>query len=426
MASYHEQSNVGTTLLEAVADRIGIGLQQLMGSIKEGLLAMAVAVGLQVMQRMMEEEVDQIVGTKGKHNSARKTVRHGSEKRSVVLGGRKVVVDRPRVRTIDGREMRLETYEAFRDTKLLTQVAIERMLHGLSCRQYRYGLEPVGESISQFGTSKSAISRRFIQETRKALAELMSKPIGPLNLVALFIDGVVLAGHTIVAAMGLDVGGQKHILGLWEGATENSALCKSLLSDLVCRGLRTDQPLLVVIDGSKALAAAVRDVLGKCAVVQRCQVHKKRNVLEHLPEDARVWVKRKLDQAYNETDYVTAIGALQTLASALGKEYPGAAASLREGLEETLTVVRLGLPELLSYTLRSTNAIESVFERVKTVARNVKRWRSGEQVLRWTAAAALEAESRFHRIAGYRDIPLLIQALRKEVLPDTSREVKTA
>lgn len=413
-------------MLETVASRVGVALEQLMGSIKEGLLAMAVTVGLQVMHQMMEEEVNQVVGAKGKHNPGREAVRHGSEKRSVVLGGRKAVVERPRVRTRDGREVRLETYEAFRDARLLTQAAMERMMHGLSCRQYRRGLEPVGEGVGHLGTSKSTISRRFVEATRKALGELMARPLDGLNLAALFIDGIVVAGRTVVAAMGLDLGGHKHILGIWEGATENSVVCKSLLSDLAGRGLRVGQPLLVVIDGSKALAAAVRDVLGKCAVVQRCQVHKVRNVLEHLPEDARSWVKRKLDRAYNQADYAAALTALQALASALEKQYPGAAASLREGLEETLTVLRLGLPDLLARSLRSTNAMESAFDAVRTVARNVKRWQNGEQVLRWTAAGLLEAESRFHRIAGYRDIPLLVQALEKEVFPDASREVKTA
>ncbi|MEW6049115.1 MAG: IS256 family transposase, partial [Bacillota bacterium] len=385
MESYHEQGPMANTLLEAVASRIGVAVEQLMGSIKEGLLAMCVGVGLQFMHQMMEEEVNEVVGAKGKHNAGRQAVRHGFEKRSVVLGGRKASIDRPRVRTRNGQEVRLETYEAFRDPKLLTQAALERILHGLSCRQYRRGLEPVGEGVGQLGTSKSTISRRFVQATRKALEELTAKPLDGVRLAALFIDGVVVAGHTAVAAMGLDLGGQKHILGLWEGATENSAVCKSLLSDLVGRGLRVDQPFLVVIDGSKALAA-VRDVLGKCAAVQRCQVHKVRNVLEHLPEDARSWVKRKLDRAYNEADYAAALVALQALASALEKEYPGAAASLREGLEETLTVLRLVLPELLARSLRSTNAMESAFDAVRTVARNVKRWQNGEQVLRRTAA----------------------------------------
>lgn len=426
MGSYHEQSTLGTTLVEAVASRIGIAVEQLMGSIKEGLLAMCVGVGLQVMQQMMQEEVDQVVGTKGKHNPGREAVRHGCEKRSVVLGGRKAVVDRPRVRTQDGQEVRLKTYEAFRDARLLTEAAMERMMHGLSSRQYRYGLEPVGEDVGQLSTSKSTISRRFVEATRKALGELMARPLDGIRLAALFIDGVVVARHTAVAAMGLDLDGHKHILGLWEGATENAAVCKSLLSDLVGRGLQVDQPFLVVIDGSKALAAAVRDVLGRCAVVQRCQVHKARNVLEHLPEDARSWVKRRLDRAYNEADYAAALSALEALASALEKRYPGAAASLREGLEETLTVLRLGVPQLLARSLRSTNAMESAFDAVRTVARNVKRWRNGEQVLRWAAAGLLEAQSRFHRIAGYREIALLVAALRKEAFANASREVKTA
>lgn len=426
MQSYHGKGAIGSTILGRVAEQIGLAVEELAGSIKDGLLAVCVTVGLEVMRRMMEEEVNEVVGVKGKHNKERKAVRHGVENGSVVLGGRKVRIKRPRVRTRDGREVRLETYQAFRDARLLTQAALERMLHGLSTRQYRHGLEPMREDLEELGTSRSTISRRFREATRKALAELMSRPLGDLKLVVLFIDGIEVAGHTVVVAMGLDTGGRKYVLGLWEGATENAAVCKALLSDLVERGLRVENGLLVVIDGSKALRAAVRDVLGTSVVIQRCQVHKKRNVLEHLPEEARGWVGRKLDRAYNESDYDRALAGLKALAGALEKEYPGAAASLREGLEETLTVLRLGVPELLQRTLRSTNVIESAFDGVRVAARNVKRWQSGEQVLRWTAAGLLEAESRFHRIAGYRDLPVLVQALQKELFPDQSREVKTA
>ena len=406
--------------------QVQVSLHDLMGAAKEGLLALAVAVGLDVLRSMMEAEVTAIVGPKGKHNPNRKAFRHGTEEGRVVLGGRKVPIQRPRVRTKDGQEVRLSSYEAFQDEQLLTQAALERMLHGLSTRRYHHGLERVGDSLPAVATSKSSVSRHFVAATRKALAELLARPLGDQRYLVLMLDGIEVADHTVVVALGITADGQKQILGLWEGATENAAVCRALLTDLVERGLRVDGGILVVIDGAKALRAAVRDVLGAKATVQRCQVHKKRNVLDHLPDEARAWVGRKLDQAWRETDYEKARTALTSLAKTLEDKYPGAAASLREGLEETLTVLRLELPEALRKTLRSTNPIESAFEKVRMACRKVKRWRNGQQVLRWTAAGLLEAEKGFRHIKGYRQLPLLAEALRRHVVPESSSVVKTA
>jgi len=406
--------------------QVQVSLHDLMGAAKEGLLALAVAVGLDVLRSMMEAEVTAIVGPKGKHNPNRKAFRHGTEEGRVVLGGRKVPIQRPRVRTKDGQEVRLSSYEAFQDEQLLTQAALERMLHGLSTRRYHHGLERVGDSLPAVATSKSSVSRHFVAATRKALAELLARPLGEQRYLVLMLDGIEVADHTVVVALGITADGQKQILGLWEGATENAAVCRALLTDLVERGLRVDGGILVVIDGAKALRAAVRDVLGAKATVQRSQVHKKRNVLDHLPDEARAWVGRKLDQAWRETDYEKARTALTSLAKTLEDKYPGAAASLREGLEETLTVLRLELPEALRKTLRSTNPIESAFEKVRMACRNVKRWRNGQQVLRWTAAGLLEAEKGFRRIKGYRQLPMMSEALSRHVVPETSSTVKTA
>ncbi len=240
------------------------------------------------------------------------------------------------------------------------------------------------------------------------------------------LDGIEIAEHTVVVALGITTDRQKQVLGLWEGATENAAVCRALLTHLIERGLRVDDGILVVMDGSKALRAAVRTVLGPLAQVQRCQVHKKRNVLEHLPEEARTWVNRKLDQAWKEIDYAQARAALNSLARTLEAKHPGAAVNLREGLQETLTVLRLGLPEQLRKTLRSTNPIESAFDKVRMHSRMVKRWRNGQQVLRWSAAGLLEAEKRFRRIKGHRPLPMLAQALSKQVAPESSSDVKTA
>jgi putative transposase len=394
---------------------IRLTLTKLMESAKEGLLALAVETGLQVFQAMLQEEVTQLVGPKGKHNLNRKAVRHGVEQGSVVLGGRKVRVEKPRVRSVEGEELHLEAYQAFQDPSLLTEAALERMIHGLSTRHYECGLEPVGSGNKAGSTSKSTISRRFVEETKKKLAELLKRRFDEERFLAMMIDGVVIADHTVVVALGIDQKGKKHILGLWEGATENATVCQSLLMDLVDRGLCVDSGILVIIDGSKALRSAVRKVFGRQAVIQRCQVHKLRNVLDHLPERERAWVERKIKEAWKQQDADKALRSLKRLAHPLEELHPGAAASLREGMEETVTVIRLGLPELLQATMRSTNAIESAFKTVREVSRNVKRWQNGQQVLRWSAAGLLEAETRFRRIKGYRQLPLLKQALEQQI-----------
>lgn len=411
---------------DVLSRNVAVALTGIRESAKEGLLALAVQVGLQTMAVLFEEEVTQKVGPKGKHNADRGAVRHGYEDGEVVLGGRKARVRRPRARTTEGTEVELETYAFFQDEDVLAQAALERMIHGLSTRRYNAGLEPVGSDVESHSTSKSMISARFIRMTEQALQELLNRPLGELNLVVLYIDGVVVAEHTVIVAIGVDVEGHKHLLGVWEGASENAAACKQLLSNLVERGLDPQRGLLVVIDGSKALRKAVSDVLGTQVLVQRCQVHKMRNVLEHLPKDRQAFVKRKLQAAWAETDASKAETALQSLATALEKEYPGAAASLREGLAETLTVNRLRISVELRRTLRSTNPIESAIEVARTTARRVKRWRNGSQVLRWTAAGLLEAEKRFHKVQGYRALPQLRAELLLRLSSDTTIEAASA
>jgi len=349
---------------------------------------------------MFEQELEEKIGKKGKHNADRSSYRHSYEPRKVVPGGRKVEVSKPRARTVDSKEVVLESYEAVKNDEILTRHALETMLHGLSTRNY---------------ISKSSISRRFARMTQEALAELLAKPLDEIDPVVLYVDGIVVAEHTAVCALGIDIDGKKHILGLWEGATENASVCKGLVTNLAERGLKKDG-LLVVIHGSKALRRAVAGDVP----VQRCQVHKMRNVLDHFPEEQRPWVKRKLATAWAEPDANMARKALEALADSLEKNYPGAAASLREGLEETITINRLMLTGALRRTLRSTNPIESAVEIARTTARRVKRWRNGNQVLRWTLAGLKEAERRFRRVAGYRELPLLRMHLRGEVLNTTS------
>jgi putative transposase len=392
-----------------------LNMEEILSTAKGGLLALAVNTGLHVFQAMMQEDVTRLAGPKGKHNPHRQAVRHGKEKGSVVLGGQKVSVEKPRVRSMEGEELHLEAYEIFQDSTLLTEAVLERMIHGLSTRNYTHGLEPTGVDESATAISKSTLSRRFIERTEKALAEIMSRSLKGKRYLALFLDAVHMADHAVVVAMGVDEGGNKEILGLWEGATENATVCKALLSDLVDRGLKTDEGIMIGIDGSKALRAAIRDVFGPMAVVQRCQVHKMRNVMDHLPEPEQHRVQQAIRTAWRHPEANKALDQLKGLASQLEQAYPGAAASLREGMEETLTVVRLGLPEQLQTTLRSTNAIESAFKCVRESSRNVKRWQHGNQVLRWTAAGLLEAETRFHRIKGYRHLSVLKEALAQYI-----------
>ncbi|MCL4515693.1 MAG: IS256 family transposase [Firmicutes bacterium] len=362
---------------------------------------------------MLEEEVATIVGPKGRHSQARTAYRHGHEEGTVVLGGRKVTIAKPRVRSKAGQEVVLQVFERFQAEDALHQAAMDRMLHGISTRRRHKGLEDIGSGIDVQGISKSSISRNFMHRTRQALIELLERRFDSTHFVALFIDGFALGEHLVITAMGLDAEGQKHILSIREGATENAQVCKDLLNELVERGFDANRGLLAVLDGSKALRAAVVATFGDKVLIQRCQVHKLRNVLDYLPDSRKAEVKHKMRPAWAETDADQAKRKLEMLADSLKYEHPDAAGSLREGLEETLTVVKLALPGTLKKTLRSTNPMESAFDGTATHTRNVKRWRNGEQALRWMAAALLEVEKRFRRIKGYKEIPVLIDVLAK-------------
>jgi transposase-like protein len=339
-----------------------------------------------------------------------------------VLGGRKVPVRRPRARTLEGRELALRTYAHFASDDLLSERTVETMLAGLSTRRHRACLEPTG--TDDRSVSRSAVSRRFARRSRRMLAELLARPV-PDDLLVLMLDGVVLAGHTCLVVLGIRADGQKVPLGIWEGASENAAVCRRALADLGERGLTAEQGLLVVIDGSKALRKAVADALGDGAAIQRCRRHKQENVLGHLPEAERPWVRRKLREAWALTDAEAAERRLRELARALDQKRPGAAASVREGLAETLTVTRLGIgpDSALGRTLASTNPIESMLSICRERARNVKRWRGGEMALRWTAAGMLDAERSFRRVKGFRELPKLAAALRRHATDVGKKEV---
>ena len=411
-----KSSQIQSVDATAIPQCVSVAMAEIAENMHEGLLALAVGAGLQVMVALMEADVSALAGPKGKHDATRTAVRHGRERGSVTLGGRRVAITRPRVRAAGGSgELPIASYELFSSTEILGKMAMEKMLAGLSTRRYPVGLEPVGQQVDEScsATSKSAVSRKFVAMTETALAELLSRDLSGLDLVALMIDGVHFAESCCVVALGIGIDGVKHPLALVEGSTENATLVTGLLVDLRERGLDVTRPMLVCLDGSKALRKAVLDVLER-PVIQRCQLHKVRNVKDHLPQRLRSTVGRKMTDAYHAGSALEAEAALLALATELDRTHPGAAASLREGLDETLTVLRLGMPPTLARTLRSTNSIESMISVCREHAGNVKRWRDGQMALRWCAAGMVEAGKQFRRVNGHLHLPTLRTALERQ------------
>jgi putative transposase len=394
-------------------------LGELVGAAREGLLALSVGVGLGVVHELLELEVDEVVGPKGKHNPDRVAKRHGHEDGSMTLGGRRVAVRRPRMRTADDeRELPVQTYEYFADRDPLTRAVMDRMLAGVSTRKFARVGEPVGTGVEaqSSSTSKTSVSERFIERTRTALGELMSRRLDDVRLAVMMLDGLEIAERTHVVALGITTDGVKIPLGLWEGSTENATLARTLLSDLVDRGLDPEQAILFVIDGGKALRRAIRDVFGEHALVHRCHRHKERNVTDLLPERDRDHVRARMRAAWALADPVLARDRLELLATELDRTWPDAAGSLREGLDDTLTLMRLGITGQLAKTLCSTNPCESMLEIVRHTQRNVKRWQDGDMRKRWTAAGMLVAEQQFRRIIGYRDLATLVVAVERHAI----------
>jgi len=397
---------------EPLPARVQEALGQLVGAAREGLLALSVGVGLSVVHELMEAEVTEIVGPKGMHDRDRTAKRHGHERGSMTLGGRRVEVSRPRIRTADDeRELPIKTYAYFADRDPLTCVVMNRMLAGVSARKYARVGEPVGEEVERESrsTSKSTISELFIERTKTALEELMARSLADVRLAVMMLDGIEIADRTHVVALGITTDGVKIPLGLWEGSTENATLARSLLSDLVDRGLDPEQAILFVIDGGKALRRAIKDVFG-----------------EHLlPERDRPQILGKIRGAWALDNADLAQERLERLASELDRTWPDAAGSLREGLAETLTLMRLGIDGQLAKTLCSTNPCESMIEIVRYTQRNVKRWQDGDMRKRWTAAGMLVAEQQFRRIIGYRDLAKLVIAIERDAARTAQRPSTT-
>jgi transposase-like protein len=396
--------NPNIQMMRPMADIVGL-LQQGGGH----LLREA---GLALMSLVMEEEVRHAAGERNQQQAERRAHRWGKEDGYCVIDGQKVPIQRTRLRTKDKREQRLGSYELFQRSGPLQQGVWDKMRRGLSTRNYG---AVVKEFSAAYGIEKSAVSDNFIEASREKVKQLMERPLGELRLCAVLIDGTPFKDRQMIVALGIGCDGHKTVLGLREGATENATVVGALLSDLLERGLDFGPPRLYVLDGGKALHAAVRRHAGESAFIQRCHVHKKRNVADHLPEEHKADVRRKLQNAYSMTDYADAKRALERLHHELMHLNPSAARSLEEGLEETLTVHKLRVPDQLRRTLSCTNVIESAFSIVETVCRNVKRWRDGDQIERWVGSGLLVAEQQFRKVIGYRQIPLLLSAMTNAV-----------
>lgn len=375
--------------------------------------------GLQIIRAVIEDEVTRRVGPRYHPAGERGGFRWGQQPGYVVFAGQKVAVHRPRVRTREGQEVELETYARLQHDGRRQRAVREGIVAGLTSRNYQRAVQSV---LDGYGIRKSSVSREFVQASAAQLKKLCERNLAELNLLAILIDGIHFGKQVLVVALGIDSGGKKHVLGLWQGATENTAVVKDLLEDLVTRGLAPERHYLFVIDGAKALRAAVERVFGERAEVQRCQLHKRRNVAEYLPKGAQADYDRRIRNAYAMTGYAEAKAELQKIFRQLERVNPSAAHSLEEGLEETLTVHRLGVGELLRRSLANTNPIESCLSTVERVARNVKRWHAGDQALRWTATGLLEAEKKFRKVKGFRELP----ALQRKLNPTLTQQVQVA
>lgn len=413
--------NQGTVDPHALA----IATQQLMlpllvasDALRKGMFAFVQQMGMLALQELFAAEAARIAGPKGKRLPGRTHHHWGSTMTMLPFGGRRVAVARPRVRRKGGGEEELPSVDELRRADPLSERVAEQIVLGVSTRGYERSLPALDEKIDTRGASKSAASRALIDSTTEKLAAFVDRRLDDVDLVAMFIDGIEVAKHAVVIGLGVTADGTKVPLGLWCGSTENAAVATALIQSLVERGLRVDGALLFVIDGGKGIRKALRDVFGDRAVVQRCQLHKLRNVKDHLPDSRRAYVARQMRDAYKSSTASTAKKRLLQLASWLeANGEDGAAASLKEGLDETLTVLRLGLPKTLGRTFATTNAIENMNGTLRRISRNVKRWRGQPMIRRWFALGIAEAQRGFRRVKGHQQIRSLIDALRPKASP---------
>jgi len=381
-------------------------------SAKNMLFSLCVETGKEVLAALMEQERMNLCGPKGRPDPERQAIRGGHTISRVTLGGRRIEVRRPRVRAVKGTEMPLRSFCWAANRDPLDERTLEAIALGVSTRRYARSLDALPEGILEHATSKSAVSRRFVALSAQRLAAWMTRSLSGLDLPVLMIDGIHFRSHVMLIALGIDTEGHKHVLGMRQGSTENATVVRELVAELIERGLSSDTPRLVVIDGARALRRAIADCFGESALVQRCQVHKLRNVREHLPETLHASVMKAMHDAWACPDSELAQRQLERLARSLERSHPAAARSIREGLEETLTLRRLGIDGALYNTLKSTNAIENLNGLIAGYLRNVKRWKDGAMIERWVGTAILEAARGFRKIRGYRDFKHLVTAIR--------------
>lgn len=388
-------------------------MNALLAEVARSIEQMACQAGLLMMKAMIEEEVEQLAGPKGSHNDQRPGYRWGKEEGHTVFMGRKVALEKPRVRNKTGGELPLRRYQAFRHPQRMAQAVQEKVLRRVSTRDYE-GV--IGDICDGYGIDKSSVSRHWTAASAQQLKEMLERNISDLGIAVILLDGKIFYDYTLIAAIGVDFEGRKHVLGLWPGATENADVCGELLDNLIERGLSVQEKYLFILDGSKALKKAVSSRFGKQALIQRCRIHKETNIKNHLSPEHHKLLSMKLKAAWGETDYLQARKELQKVHDWLATINIAAACSLEEGFEETLTVNKMKLPADLHRTFCCTNIIESAFSLTGDLCRNVKRWRNANMAWRWAGTILLEAEKRFNRIRGYREMPLLMNALKKTVV----------
>lgn len=365
-------------------------------------------VGKVFIESVLQAEVEQLAGARSQPNPTRNIYRWGSEEGFCIVDGQRVPIQRPRLRSRTKKEVPLGSYQMFQRSSLLADTVWQKIMLGLTMRSYK---EVVQQFTDAYGLEKSTTCEHFVQASREKLKQLMERSLTGIAITVMMIDGTIFKGQNLVVAVGIDPSGRKLVLGLRQGATENAAVVGELLGELSERGIDFTVPRLYIVDGGKAIRAAIRNYAGDAAFVQRCQVHKIRNVVEHLPEAERPALKYRMRAAYGAVEAADARRLLYKLHDELLQTNPSAAASLAEGLEDCLTLAELRLTPKLRQALSSTNCIESGFSIVEHICQQVKRWQGSDHRLRWVGSALLFAESRWNRIHGYRHMPVLVTAL---------------
>jgi len=413
-------------VVSAAPVQLSLNVQGVLRDVQHAFHGLCVLAGKQVLAAMMEADRVALCGAKNVPDSSRSAVRGGTTRSSVVLGGQRIAVTKPRARSLTRGELELPTFAWAAHTDPLDMATMASIAAGVSTRRYAGTLDPLPEPDEPISVSKSAVSRRWVALSQEKLQEWLSCSLAEMDLPVVMIDGIHFRERVILVALGIDTKGNKHVLGLREGSTESTRVVRSLLSDLVERGLDADRVRLWVIDGGKALRRAIVDCFGQLALIQRCQEHKRRNVIDHLPEALHASVGRAMRDAWDSANAELAKKQLTRLANSLHAQHPGAAASLREGLDETLTVQALGIGGALYRTLRTTNPIENLNGSIERFTRNVKRWKDGQMTLRWVAGALSDAKGRFRKLRGHREMKLLLAALNPTAVSATKAERKAA